>query len=103
MGALLIYDITSPKSIANPANKLGNAMDLMSMNAFHGGGTEFTCFTGTKVQILTQKTRQPCGVFTCTPLLEKWRCSSSMPGSMGPSRLRPQLPLRLLSLLCRCD
>lgn len=37
MGALLIYDITSPKSMANPANKLANPMALMSHNAFHGG------------------------------------------------------------------
>ena len=37
MGALLIYDITSPKSMANPANKLSNPMALMSHNAFHGG------------------------------------------------------------------
>jgi hypothetical protein len=37
MGALLIYDISSPKSQANPANKLANPMALMSANAFHGG------------------------------------------------------------------
>ena len=37
MGALLIYDISSPDSMANPANKLPNPMALMSCNAFHGG------------------------------------------------------------------
>jgi len=37
MGALLIFDITSPKSMANPNNKLSNPMALMGHNAFHGG------------------------------------------------------------------
>ena len=37
MGALLIFDISSPDSMANPANKLPNPMALMSSNAFHGG------------------------------------------------------------------
>jgi len=37
MGALLIFDITSPKSKANPANKLPNPMALMGHTAFHGG------------------------------------------------------------------
>jgi hypothetical protein len=37
MGALLIFDISSPSSMANPSNKLANPMALMSHAAFHGG------------------------------------------------------------------
>lgn len=37
MGALLIHDMSSPKSKALPANKLQNPVDLFKGGAFHGG------------------------------------------------------------------
>jgi len=37
MAALLIYDIKSPNSPANPAKHLDNPMELFTIGAFHGG------------------------------------------------------------------
>ncbi len=38
---LLLYDMCSPKSGGNAANKLANPMALMSTNAFHGGAMRY--------------------------------------------------------------
>jgi len=38
MGALLVYDVMSPESVARPsARKLSNPLELFQLNAFHGG------------------------------------------------------------------
>jgi len=37
MGMLMIYDISSPKSAAQPTYKLTNPQQIFSQNAFHGG------------------------------------------------------------------
>ena len=37
MGALLLFDVSSPRSKAQPASFIGNPIELFSFTSFHGG------------------------------------------------------------------